>query len=237
MIKIYDSAKLPYSICKGSVKERKQLAEHLLCKFLTKLKPEIKNGIITTGRVKENIKSVLPVKNIMLDVISNIDDESCTGYLKTTADRKKIIQNYIMALKTNSKGKINHSGYQTLIHEAWHFFEFICNPKMQIRFAHINNFEEMEVFYEKHLYNHLNIVSENNLRKMIRKLLKKYSNQEKIDIIQQWRYNLVSEENAFLAEMKYGRGYEFKNMFYEKKINLLEDYLKKIISEERRGTN
>ena len=69
MIRVSKAAKLSYSICKGSIQERKNLADKMLCEFIAKTKSEMTDGTTTIGRVKENIISTM-------DEINKIDESN-----------------------------------------------------------------------------------------------------------------------------------------------------------------
>lgn len=229
MTRVSKAAKLSYSICKGSMQDRKNLADKMLSEFIAKTKSEMTDGTTTIGRVKENIIRILPQKRIRLDIEIH-QDADCLGYL-TTHCKNGTVTNYTMGIRTNPDGKIGKNELSTVVHEAWHFFEFICNPKMNTRLGSIEKLDKAEEVFDKFIYAETPNISEKSLKKIIKKKLNKKS--ERIDILQYWRNKLQSEQNAQLAELKYINGYVFGHTHYSKKLQMLNNLLKKELEKSR----
>ena len=157
MTRINPTAKLPLSnfIGKGSYKERLEYAKHLNKTFYDRITPKIKNNKISVLDYKNTLKEILP-NNVKFHVM-NIDEKTknlgaiaCLSIM----NQENVIKQYFIKLpylikygKNNKTAQLSLNALSLIVHENFHLFTAITNPKHTMKFR-FNNDKDFEI-YEK----------------------------------------------------------------------------------------
>ena len=199
----------------GSKTDRKLIAKKLHDRFDRQVfKILDKKSQISGSQVETIVHKICP--NVKFSIEKCLESYMA-GYLAPKSD---IITNGVkghsLALRLKYKNKQYVVNYGVLEHEMTHFFDSITNPKFQIEFSNktsgdenVNNSISNLVmrFYNKHLYNIKDTVKTpkvpvnqriNKLKAIISEFLEQngFVGSHKIEVLQQWRYFLISENNA-----------------------------------------
>lgn len=230
MTKVRSTAKLPlkHFMGKGSCDKRMRYARKLNHDFFEKIKPELKTGEISPVLYRKVLKSLIPEKiNVHISPLSEvmsahgakgavtmIGDDEFTGF--------KISLPYIKSFgKRNKNAKIPTRIISTMMHENYHLFSGISNPKYLARC----NFKDLREFkvYEENLYGKTK--GQFGVKKIINimKYLKTISIEERINFLQNCRYRLTDEHNAFAEGARYSMGkYNYVPFEFYTQISFLE---------------
>lgn len=229
-MQVLDTVKFSYQICKGTVDHRKQRAFNLLKLFSEKLDDEfLKSKQLTPKKVEKLIYEVLPEKNICFSVEKSPECENCFSYY---SDLKNQILTFLIELKTNSRNKLDKKDKNSILHETWHLFETLLNPKYTARNQLFSDLEldKYYSFYEKYLYPGKNYPKE-AISINLNSFIKKFNTEKQLHILQSLRYDLIGELNAYTVANNFApenldicKCYKF-----EEKINLITDLFKEII--------
>ncbi len=228
---INEGVKFSYNIVKGTVQQRQKNAALLTDKVFNNLSSRIKSDEILLNDIYTSLKINMPeYKPIKFVREKNIKDsrEGSIDYL---------VENDIPVAQVISvpmkKGKMKSLQLPTLMHELTHAVDILFNPKYTAR---TNRMAKQKLYDEKYikcfdnaLY-HLEEFSNNAEKEKVlkqRKLdiedwLKDKTPEEKIDCIQEVRYALLMEDNAYRTEKKYTdimRRNNLKTSDYDKEID------------------
>lgn len=224
---------LPYSHCRGSEAQRRQLCEKMLKKTFELLNAELeKSSEIDVIQIRKCIKKVLPRKNIILSVSENNQNENYLNYIIDNDDK---IKGYYISLMPNSNGKFDNRYLNTILHEIWHLFELITNPKIGARFNNIDR-EDLKIyysFYTKYIYSE-NIIGSKKIRSLLKEFMDRFREKDKINILQHMRYDLKGEKDAYDMANKYA----WDGCYYcgfDRKLRILNRELKKQIDVRRKN--
>ncbi len=208
MLKISPDVKLPLNLSKGSYSERLKNAQKLTDKFFDKISGAFTEKDISPDVFEKTIKDVLPSKVNYKLGSSNGKDLEGAVVLCTSEKKPSEISLYKIYFPTNPyDGKISIYKTDSFMHEMFHFFCEIFNPKhtakaaelAESRFRYYDDF-----FYNEYLYNkHCNDL--NNLKDvLLPDILKNMPISEKILFLQNSRYRLLEEVKAWENGHKYG---------------------------------
>ena len=201
---IENSAKISFPKGKGSLVDRKNMADKMLREFFKELSNG-ENRSLSNTKVAESIGKNLP-GNILL-YCNNTPRANCLGWadplVKNTQHGKKMI---------GYQFNINRHEPNTIFHEVSHVFFALTNPKYMGKY--IPFFDEKNIhnkFFMKNLYHNENLgILPNPLYKFIIKhqinshLEKtKLNNSKKINVLQFFRTSLADEKIAFNNGLKY----------------------------------
>ena len=245
---------VPYKLSRGSVLERQTKAQNLTDEFIQIFLPKvIDKKKLKASTIEHLINTILPepvkiyIKKNKLDDIANVG----TVYSFIFKDMYK----YIMNLKMHHY-LVKTSNTSAIIHEFRHLADYIYHPKYlakerdMFRLGLFN--DTWDRTYDNFLYKQINI-SNNNEKKdvlktiedTVKKNLEKYNSKEKITTLQNMRYYLQSELNAYNQEYQFIKKTEEKypqlitektnieSFMFEDKIKIIEKILKETIFQER----
>lgn len=234
---------LPLSVLKGTQQERLQKAVSLNLQFYKNLHDKFVEREVKTSKFKTALKETAGGK-IGVEVLNA--EDSFHSRLSLLLGAKKKIRGYVLYLPHNIWGEcIRQSLAQNFLKITQSFFNEICNPKFLARNIHINNHiqdsKEVWDFYSQ------NIAGKNVLTKeSLDNFLQNKKADDKINILQFFRYNLLSERNVKQAEPQIdaqiekldnityvNKKYDSKDFGFEEKLALLCENLKKVLQAER----
>lgn len=264
---VMNSAKFSYSIAKGSVETRLAKAQELNNQIYSKIKDNListQKNYIMLSDLKEIILSVFPEKKkFALDKISKKDEKNMAASADYLFDQYENITGHIVEIPAR-KNRFAMIEIPTLMHELTHVFDKMFNPKIMKRSANLSyrfdsqtknsfSFDKYNRLYDKfygsdyeQFSNEAEKVNILNLRKQeLLKLLRGRSAEEKIDVIQNIRYHLGLELNAYTVENGYidrmtPKGADLSELktdvdkyLFKEKIQMLKELAFDIIRKER----
>lgn len=259
-MRVFNSVKFSYNISKGSIQDRKELVSRLNDKFFDAFielssddkKMKLKNISKLYGKL-------LPEKkNIKVNSLSK-KYKDCDGASDYIYDEMGNLQGVTLEIPTNMFGK-SKASLVTIMHENTHVLDTLVQPK------HTALFQKMVIngkyttardnWFQNELYISENVSSSDtvNIKKrmeeierLTRKLIKKKSIQDKIDYLNDARYELEQEQNAHAEQLRFakklkslGRVVERDDLedydrvyLFTEKINVLKKILREILTNER----
>lgn len=257
MVNVEPSVKFSYNLIKGSVESRRKFASELNNKIFNYLLPVFEKRKVNINYLDKIYTPLLPEpKYIRIKGLEHANrDIFCgqSGYI----EEHGITKGLTIELLTR-KSKVSNIDFVTFMHENTHVLDTLTNPKHTARainlnyaddrFIPINNWYDNVMYHEekfKNLHSKKQIIK--NIHKKTEKALKDFSRIEKINILQDTRYTLEQEYNAYEEQLKYAKilfkikrpidkfdlkNYSKKYMFKEK-IAILKNTIYKLIHEER----
>ncbi len=251
MIKVLKTAKFSHKICKGSYEEKIALAKNLNQKFFNQISQKFKTNEISLDVFTKTLKENTPEK-IQIEVNEYGSKKGgCTSF-KLNKD-KSGIEGLLMFLETDSYNKgIRLLNTDITLHETFHYFSHLANPKHTARVGKMYEkglLNKTEEFYNIHLYTRKEL-NEEEFRENLNNFLKDFTLQDQIEFLQNSRYRMIEEYNAFdegykylekiqdehpnlICEKIYGREKEEYN--FPKKIKIITDKLKEVIDKNRKS--
>ena len=233
---------LPLSAIKGTQQERMQKAIGLNLQFYEKLHDKFVQREVKTSRFKTTLKDTAGGQ-IGVEVFNT---EPNSSKLSLLIGAKNKIRGFGLYLPHNIWGEcIRQSSAKNFLKITQSFFNEICNPKFLARNIYINNHikdtNAVSDFYAQ------NISGKNVLTKeSLENFLQNRKADDKINILQFFRYNLFSERNTKQAEPQIdkqfekldnityvNKKYDLKDFSFDEKLALLCDQLKSVIQAER----
>ena len=233
---------LPLSAIKGTQQERMQKAIGLNLQFYEKLHDKFVQREVKTSRFKTTLKGTAGGQ-IGVEVFNT---EPNSSKLSLLIGAKNKIRGFGLYLPHNIWGEcIRQSSAKNFLKITQSFFNEICNPKFLARNIYINNHikdtNAVSDFYAQ------NISGKNVLTKeSLENFLQNRKADDKINILQFFRYNLFSERNTKQAEPQIdkqfekldnityvNKKYDLKDFSFDEKLALLCDQLKSVIQAER----
>lgn len=254
MIKLMSTAKLPLSQCKGTYSQRQDLAKSLNEKFYKNITKEFKQKDISPEIITRGIKRITGGK-INFEIIDSTDAPfQGANFLALNKKNSQEADHYNIFLPLNKYDKsISLNDTSIFMHELFHFFCEISNPKhtrRMIKAYEKDLLTKTESFYHKYLYSKTNNNLKDLSKEKLPKFLNKLTTEEKIDFLQNSRYRLKEEKQAYKEGSKYydriqdehlelitekfssenGNSYNF-----QEKINILEQQLKEVLINARKS--
>lgn len=259
--KLSPGVRIPYEIVKGSFVQRQSKANNLTDKLFENINSDIKDdySIITYEQLQKYINNILPDKNFKV-IVQNLPDEysgTCSGICEVLYNSKSDIRALSVGLE--GIGNTVRSYYIPIfIHEFQHIADDIFHPKYLSRLQSLNkkglNNTKYDDFYEKYYYCPELIESKRDKKDVLKiiknktkKFLRGLNISDKMDFIQDMRYSLITEIEAYKHERAIAgrlqskgikikpfilRNYEKEGLF-EEKINLLKTLAMEYITKER----
>lgn len=250
MLRILPTAKLPYEICKGSPQERLSLAKQLNNNFFNRISKKFYTKEVEFDVFEKTLKEATP-SNIMVDVT---DYGKPGGFTNNTLNNSKdAVEGFVIYLEKARFGNgIRLLNSDTSLHESFHYFSHLTNPKHTARAAKMHEkglSDKTEPFYKENLYTRKNF-DKKELSQKLDAFLKDFTPQDKIDFLQNSRYRMIEEYNA------YDEGYRYldkiqdihsdlicekidgidKDYFnFPEKIKIVADKLREVIAEYRKN--
>ena len=249
MLKVLPTAKLPLKLCKGTYAERIALAKRLNENFFNKLSEKYITKEIPFDVFEKTLKECTPEKiNVNVLNYNKQGGYTCFGL----NDTKNGIDKYVIYLKKDSyTGGIRLLETNYSLHETSHYFIHLTNPKHSARAVKMHEtglIEKTEPFYNENLYTKKEL-NEEELKQKLNDFLKQFTPEEKINFLQNSRYRMLEEYNAFddgykyldeiqerhpdlICEKIYAREKEVYN--FPEKIKIVADKLKEVLQNCRK---
>lgn len=250
MLRILPTAKFPLKICKGSYEERLALAKKLNHDFFCRISEKFTTNEVSFDVFEKTLKESTPYGiKVKTEDYGTKKGLTCL----TLNDNKNAIEGFKILLGSNpySKG-IGLLNTDTSLHETFHFFCGLSNPKHSARAVkmHEKSLDNAtEGFYREKFYTRKEF-NKDELNENLNKFLKQLTPQEQIEFLQNSRYRLTEEYHCYdegykyldhiqdnhpdlICEKIYGREKEEFN--FPEKIKIVADKLKEVIAELRKS--
>lgn len=206
MIKLMDTAKFPLKIVKGSYEQRINLAKSLNEKFYLRITKEFKTKDVKPDIFEKHLRKVTGNK-ITLKIFDS-SEEPFVGntFLGVNPKNQSEADRFNIYLPLNKYDKtLSLNDANLFMHETFHFFFSIVNPKHSRRLiakCEKDLSEKSDHFYNEYLY-HRNVDLEALKNKVLPEFLQGLTDDEKIDFLQSSRYRLTEELHAYQEGTKY----------------------------------
>lgn len=227
MIVVTERVRLPLKISRGTDKERMKLAENLLSNFVNRIEPEFnKRKELSLDRVQAVLRESLPYKRVYVETLQSQNGNG-NNFLLHCDDYGRL-DALALELETNERGKIGLEQRNSLYHEAYHFFDAICRPKNSSRSMSMDDkvMNDYLNFYHKNFYTKRKIKNK-LLSDRLSQFLAKYEDSEKVNLLQQLRYDMIGELGAYSNAEKYvPENGQFHGFNFPEKIKLVSEKLK-----------
>ena len=196
---------------KGTAESRFQKARLLNLRFYDNLQEHIKNDMVAPRTFCKTLKDTLGAKNFGLDIMeeNNINQ----GKLMYAFDHKAESRGYLLSLPlTLFNEKIHKNSCKTFLHRTQTLFNELFNPKIFCRYISLvnknRNIKTIMNFYGKNI-SETNTLTQETLNKFIEKVPSK----AKVDVLQLFRYKLLSEQNTHRASNQIDKKIQHYNNF------------------------
>lgn len=239
----YKATQLPLQRTKGTFAIRMQKSNRVNAVFFNEIKDKFVNKEMSLQEFATYLKKIVP-ENINLDV----DKYKKNGVLSLSSSDAINIDGYKIKLELNKPTKkININSAGTFMHETQHLFDSLFNPKFLARTIAIlnnqkTNITKLDKFYDNCIYNTSNLTM-----KKLNEFLKNMPIKVQIDFLQDSRYRIYSEQNAYISGKKYqreidtlykqdnfiGANVKYGKYKFPQKIKILEQKLAEILTSER----
>ena len=213
--KLAPSVKLPYKQVNGSLQQRQQAAIKLVDKLYRELYPKFnKNNELPLTEIQKSIDGIFEKKvKILVKESSTPEFDGSSDVICSPINGSFTATT--LELNPNKKGNVHISDLVTIIHEFQHIVDQLFIPKYLVRGQKMTLNSMMTSKYQK-LYDQLYCYeypeTKADKRKIIKflehqikKFLKGMNVSEKIDYIQDARYSLSMEEQAYRTQRKYAK--------------------------------
>jgi len=257
---LLSQVKLPYKYVRGSVQYRQGKAAQLTDYFYRNLRGQFKDGKISLGKIQDCVDNVMPsrIKVSVRNLLSELDDTDVEAYSDTLYSSSSGKINVLTIELPTIDNKISIQDLPALMHEFQHVADQIFHPKILSRNQELARKElctdEYRDLYENYIYNYEAPESKKEhdfilkrLEQIMKKFLSKLSPEEKTGYLQDSRYCLMLEENAYHTQYKYAKKLkkqhvlladdalikENKDYMFAKKIELLNNMLAAHLRKER----
>src|SRR5574344_40754 len=258
MIEINPAVKFSYDIVKGSPQKRREFVQNLNKHIFDTFQTTSKDDKYQTKDLIKIIKKILPEKKkIKIKEFDTKKYKDFDGASDLLYDDYGNITGQTLELPTE-KGTFGADVVITARHEVTHILDVLSNPKYPARTQmmtqknkYVGNFND---WYSDTLYNiekyktdaekadRLKVVKEKT-----EQFLKRKTNVDKINYIQDARYTLETERNAYKEQMKEAKRQESqgkqvkktdlydwdKAFLFTEKIELLKQMGKEYVAKER----
>ncbi len=259
--KLISSVKLPYEITKGSFAQRQAKADAFTEKLYQNLSSELKDDytILRFNDLQKKITDTLADKNIKI-IVQNLTEENsqnCDGICEVLFNANRDIRAISIGMGGISSS-VRSVHIPPFVHEVQHFADDIYHPKYLSRLQRLNKQglagKKYDNFYDTYYYCPEIVESKHDkkdalklIKNQTKKFLRGLSVSQKIDYIQDMRYSLISEIEAYKRQRTVAkdlksksfmvRDFDFedypKNGLFEEKINLLKNLAMEYIVPER----
>lgn len=259
--KLISSVKLPYEVTKGSFAQRQSKADILTEKLYQNLSSELKDDytILHFNDLQKKITDILPNKNIKI-IVQNLaeeDSQNCEGICEVLFNTNRDIKAISIGMGGISSS-VRSVHIPAFVHEVQHFADDIYHPKYLSRLQSLNKQgltgKKYDNFYDTYYYCPEVVESKRDkkdalkiIKNQTKKFLRGLSISQKIDYIQDMRYSLISEIEAYKRQRTVAKDlkskgfmvkdFDFgdypKNGLFEEKINLLKNLATEYMTKER----
>lgn len=214
MHSVSPKVKFSYHIAKGSPEARRNMADKLNEQIFQAVQPKIKDGRVSIQDFDRAFHSAMP-EDVHIEV-KNFNSLGCfNGQSAYIYDKEENLIGQTIEIPTRS-GKILSKHLPVTFHECRHIMDTLFNPKMSGRVATMEReglyTKKFDKLYQDEIYNYENCYTAEGkierlekLKKKILKFLEGKSVENQVNCIQDMRYSLQSEYNAYGDAVKYAR--------------------------------
>ena len=253
--------RLPFSFIKGNVKARDKKAQKMYELFHSELNKNSKGKICTVDNIKKAIENTLFPFKVNYDIVENQNNKDVVAsfgvkcgaeYLKDSA--LIMVKKYQFAFRINQKNEI--PAKYSILHETSHFIDKLFNPKMILfripkKTTQENNdvLDIRDTLYGILLRDLDSKISKKEIKSTIERLLDRIPLEERANILQSFRYAIMSEIKAYNNEISAILKDELsfsniktaiklkvflaQNCKFDYKLKQMNKYLKETIQKER----
>lgn len=241
--KLLTKVSLPYNITRGSFAFRQDKSIKLVDKLYKNICPKFKKGKLSYDELQKSIDEVLKKKiHIQTKKTNDPDFDGASDIIYSPISGCITGTTLELATQTN---KIKIQDLITILHEFQHIADQLFHPKILKRNQHMSN---NNMFTNKYnnlydfIYKREFPINKNNKRKVINKIkykilkfLRKMPIQDKIDYLQDIRYTLIMEDQAYKTQRKYAKIMNRKHikintydLINENKLHMFKEKIKLI---------
>lgn len=257
MIKLSSCVKLPLKYIKGTEAKRFTLAEKLTDKFVELAKEDFANShdySVVPQKLEKLFQKLLPEK-IKLKLVPLKNNETIPYTSFNIKLPGMIAAEHLINIKFTQNRKIALTEVYNLTHELRHTLDYITNPKLLAR--KISMFEKgytnklNKFIMDKFFYTQNSLSKIKFVRKTALKIASLFqSTDEQINFLQNARYTLKTERNAFKKMCEYQTktdkacGLNLKNKSdkevlnsfdFDSKIQTINEQLKTVLEKARKA--
>ena len=208
--KLVRSVRLPYPQTRGSVATRQNKARQMVHQLFENIHDKFENGKMSIENIQKHVTAVIP-KQLNVVVKEGYDPRFNGAFsdIIFASNIKKIIGTTIEFFSPDHK--FSQASLPTLIHEFQHVTDQIFHPKYLSRVQHMQNSnyatEKYDILYTPEFPQ--SKIKKTQILKIVKRKLHKFLRrkpvEEKLDYIQDARYTLEMERQAYLTESKYAK--------------------------------
>lgn len=254
MIKLAKTVKLPFSIVKGTYLQRLEKAKTFNKQLFSKINKDFVEKDISPDVFVKHIKKITKgAIEFSIDDSTKANYKGCT-FLELNPDNHSLADRYKISIPLNFfDKKVALYDADIFMHEFFHFFCVMTNPKHLQRFIKMyekNLFNSTEAFYRQYLYSKEEVDLKLLKKSLLPKFLKKFNIYDQIDFLQNSRYRLIEELNAYKDAHKYYNQIQENHLdliseklstesgesfLFKEKIHIIEKTLKKKLNKARKS--
>ncbi len=237
---------LPFAKTKGSVEQRLQRATEMNLRFYKNLKYDFDSTHqITSAKFRRNLLDTVGSK-LSIKVSPNFERKNVA--IGVAINPKDIVKGYSLLYpkdRLTGKNIVGQSQAPLFLQVTQHFFTRLFNPKMNARIVHILNgkhgYAETMKFYDENIKDAKELKPEK-----LDNFLAGKSPSGVINILQLYRYKLISDINAKNAEPLINREiakvehiqynpakFDTRPCSYEEKLEIISKKLKEVLERTR----
>lgn len=211
--KLVSAVRLPYIETRGSIETRQIKARQLVERLYENIHDKFENGKMPIEEIQKQVTSILPPQlNVIVQEGYDRHFNGAYSDIIFASNIKKIIGTTIELF--SSDHKFNQKSLPILTHEFQHVADQIYHPKYLARVQHMQNSNYATEKYDR-LYNDILYIPEfaeskkekqlilKRIEHKLHKFLRRRTAEEKLDYIQDARYTLEMEHQAYLTQAKY----------------------------------
>ena len=254
MIKISTGAKVPLELSKGTYALRFSKAQKITDEFFNKISLQFTEKDIEPDVFTKTVEDVLPSKiNFKIANSTKADCEGAVVHCLNPQNTGEMNSFKIFLPLNKYDNKISIDDTNVFMHEIFHFFCEIFNPKHIAKSVKLNlsTFRRYDdFFYNEYLYNKKCIDIDALKNNLLPEVLDNMPDGEKIIFLQNARYKLKEEVYAWGIGYKYGIENQkiHKDLICEKiepsdgrefklgeKLEIVNYFLKEILNNARKN--
>ena len=251
--------RLPFNSVRGTVQQRRQKAALCVDKFYRDFSPKYnKRGVVSFDEIQKSVDAVFEHK-LNVHVIQKPQTDEYGGQDVAISDYSGKLSALTLELDKFKHNRLRFMDLITVIHEFQHVADQFFHPKFLARYQYMSSeglyTPKYDNLYDNFLYKYESPRGKRHKAKIlktikykIKKFLRGMPVEDKINYIQDARYFLMSEDNAYRIQYKYAKKLEKKHInvlsedlekqnqqfMFKEKINLLTQLGFEIIQKERR---
>lgn len=256
---IYNSlapnVKLPFRIVRGSVAQRNEKAANYVTKLYEDLHPKFSHGKVTINDVRESVDKVIGEKRKVRVFQNPENDQVSGGQDVLLSDFNEKISAVTLEIDSD-KRYFKMADLITVIHEFQHVADMFFHPKYLSRYQYMATNDLYTKRYDKFLeeFFYKDVERGKGKAKFLKKLeyklvkfLKRVPKGEKLNYIQDVRYELLAEMQAYKTQLKYAKKLDKRHekvyaedlddvnalYLFKEKLKILKKVAKDTIRKER----